>query len=312
MAGMLFLGRYEAMRLLGEGGMARVHLTRRVDGGQLAAVKVLHQRYAGIAHYRDAFRREIEFLGRIRHPGAVQLYESSMTDPHGPCFAMEYVDGIPLDDLVRRYGALDPHRVGWLLGQLCAVVHAMHGQGIVHRDLKPGNVMVVNADSEGERIKIFDFGMAGRLAANSRSVYIAPEKLTSHTANAGFGTPEYSCPHQLRGEDVDHRADIYSLGVMVYGLLTGQRPFDGCAVSEMMVNGNHRPPTPMARRGGGAVISRMVAAVVQACHADNPADRPKSARDLAELYGSAIGKQIWNEADPPPLAAEVVSGKCPR
>src|SRR6516225_1418394 len=104
MAGMLFLGRYEAMRLLGEGGMARVHLTRRVDGGQLAAVKVLHQRYAGIAHYRDAFRREIEFLGRIRHPGAVQLYESSMTDPHGPCFAMEYVDGIPLDDLVRRYG----------------------------------------------------------------------------------------------------------------------------------------------------------------------------------------------------------------
>ena len=117
---------------------------------------------------------------------------------------------------------------------------------------------------------------------------------------------------RLLGEDVDHRADIYSLGVMVSGLLTGQRPFDGCAVSEMMVNGNHRPPTPMARRGGGAVISRMVAAVVQACHADNPADRPKSARDLAELYGSAIGKQIWNEADPPPLAAEVVSGKCPR
>jgi serine/threonine-protein kinase len=299
MGSILFLSRYQSIRLLGEGGMARVYLTRRLDGGGLAAVKVLHPQHAAVPHYREAFRREIEFMRRLRHPGAVELYETSMTDPQGPCFAMEYIDGVTLDDLRQRHGRLDPGRVGRILGQLCAVLHAAHSQGIVHRDLKPGNIIVVGADTPGERIKVLDFGLAGLSPISLDGPYIPPEKLTARNANAGFGTKEYACPEQLRGERVDHRGDLYSVGVVLYELLSGHLPFDGSAINEIM-SGSYRSPPPLARGAGEQRITRTVEAVVQACLAMDPAHRPQSARELAELYGTAVGQKLWKESEPLP------------
>src|SRR5260370_42211528 len=112
----VFLDRYRAVRLLGEGSMGRAYLARQLDSDRLVVVKVLHEKFASTSHYRESFRREIELLSQFRHPGAVELYEASMSDRHGPCLVMEYVEGEPADALLQRHGRLEPGRVGRLLG----------------------------------------------------------------------------------------------------------------------------------------------------------------------------------------------------
>src|SRR6201997_5615965 len=147
MVGRIFLGRYEALRLLGEGGMGRVYLARQIDLGRQVVVKVMHEHIASDPKFRDRFQRETLLMARFQHPYVVTLYDASLNDPQGPCIVMEYIKGIPLDTLLERNGRVNPGRVCRLLGQLCEALQAAHSLGIVHRDLKPGNLMVVDADT---------------------------------------------------------------------------------------------------------------------------------------------------------------------
>ncbi len=306
MGSLLFLGRYQAVRLLGEGGMGRVYLARATHRERLVVVKVVHEKYAADAHYREAFRREIDVLTRLRHPGSVQLYDSSMTDAHGPCLVMEYVEGESLDALLRRHGRLPPRRVGRLLGGLCAVLQAAHDQGIVHRDLKPANVMVLGAGTPTERVKVLDFGLAALALAPAQGPYLPLEKFTGARAHSAAGTPEYTCPEPFRGEDVGPAGDLYSVGVILYELLTGHLPFEGATVTDLVSAHAHQPPPPFAQWGRGTRLQAVtqggippaVETVVQACLAKHPSDRPANARDLARRYGEALGQPIWNEEGP--------------
>src|SRR5215510_14547943 len=141
MVGRIFLGRYEAMRVLGEGGMGRVYLARQIDLGRQVVVKVMHENIATDQKFRDRFQRETLVMARFQHPYVVTLYDASLNDPQGPCIVMEYIRGITLDTLLHRNGRLTPARVGRLLGQLCEALQAAHDEGIIHRDLKPGNLM---------------------------------------------------------------------------------------------------------------------------------------------------------------------------
>src|SRR5713226_10467699 len=143
MLGRIFLGRYEAIKLLGEGGMGRVYLAKQTDLGRQVVIKVMHDHIASDPKFRDRFQRETLVMARFQHPYAVTLYDASLDDPQGPCIVMEYIRGITLDSLLKNNnGRLTPARVGRLLGQLCDVLHAGHSEGIVHRDLKPANLMV--------------------------------------------------------------------------------------------------------------------------------------------------------------------------
>jgi serine/threonine-protein kinase len=293
MANRVFLGRYQAIRLLGEGGMGQVFLARQLDQDRLVAVKVLHRHLVSDAHHREAFRREINFMARFRHPGAIELYEASMDDPQGPTAVMELVEGITLVELLERHGRLAPERVGRLLGQLCAVLQAAHDRNIIHRDLKPANIQVVSADTPAETVKVLDFGLARLALAPGRGPYIAVEKLTASSVNAAVGTPEYSCPEQLNGDEVDHRGDIYSVGIILYELLTGKRPFDG-TIDEVVEAHRHMAPPPFASRGVHT-ISSDIEDVVICCLAKNPKNRPPSARDLARVFGRVLGQSIWDE-----------------
>jgi eukaryotic-like serine/threonine-protein kinase len=301
----VFLNRYRAIRLLGEGGMGRAYLAQELEADRLVVVKVLHEKYATASHHRETFRREMELLSQFRHPGAVELYEASMNDSHGPCLVMEYVKGEPLDELLRRHGRLPPERVGRLLGPLCAVLHAAHGQGIIHRDLKPANIMVVEADTPNERVKVLDFGLARLTVASPQGLYIPMDKFTGARANAAVGTPEYTCPEALRGEAVDHRSDLYSIGVILYELLTGQLPFDGPTVSDLLSAHAHQLPPSFAGRGIENEVPATVEAVVRACLAKDPAERPQSARNLAARFGEASGQELWDEQTPAPAIAPV-------
>jgi serine/threonine-protein kinase len=295
----VFLNRYRALRLLGEGGMGRAFLAQEVDSERLVVVKVLHEKYAAASHHREAFRREMDMLSHFRHPGAVEVYEASMDDTNGPCLVMEYVEGETLDVLLRRHATLPAERVGRLLGPLCGVLQAAHAQGIIHRDLKPANIMVVEADTPNERVKVLDFGLARLTVASPQGLYIPMDKFNQAHANAAVGTPEYLYPEELRGEPVDHRSDLYSVGVILYELLTGQRPFDGPTVRDTLSAHVHQPPLPFARLGLESAIPEAVEAVVRACLAKIPAERPQSARDLAERYGKAVGQRVWQEWDSP-------------
>src|SRR5437762_3880693 len=150
MVGRVFLGRYEAIRLLGEGGMGRVYLARQNDLGRQVVVKVMHDHIATDPKFRDRFQRETLLMARFQHPYVVTLFDASLNDPQGPCIVMEYIRGITLDTLLHRNNRLTPARVGRLVRQLRAALHAAHDLGIIHRDLKPANLMVVDPDTPYE------------------------------------------------------------------------------------------------------------------------------------------------------------------
>jgi serine/threonine-protein kinase len=164
----------------------------------------------------------MDFMARFRHPYAVRLLDASLDDPKGPCIIMEYIPGLTLETLLERQGRLGLGRVGKLLGQLCQVLQAAHKVGIIHQDLKPANIMVVEPNTPAEKIKVMDFGLA-KLDAKP---HIPLEKLTDPNFFSACGTPDYIPPEAVRGDEVDHRGDIYSVGVMLYEMLTGKRPFD--------------------------------------------------------------------------------------
>src|SRR5215468_4097437 len=215
MVGRLFLGRYQVTRVLGEGGMGRVYLARQLDLGRQVVVKVMHDHIANDAKFCERFQRETLLMARFQHPYAVTLYDASLNDPQGPCIIMEYIRGITLDTLVRRNGRLGAPRVA---RQLCQVLQAAHVEGIVHRDLKPSNLMVVDPDTPYEKIKVMDFGLA-KLAAPTPL-----PKVSDTCTEFAVGTPGYISPEQVRGEEMDQRGDLYSVGVILYELLTGRIP----------------------------------------------------------------------------------------
>src|SRR5215831_6965863 len=197
MIGRVFLGRYETLRLLGEGGMGRVYLARQLDLGRQVVVKVMHDHVAADAHFRERFQRETLLMARFQHPYAVTLYDASLNDPEGPCIIMEYIRGVTLDVLLDRNGRLSAPRVGRLLGQLGEVLQAAHSQGIIHRDLKPANLMVVDPDSPYEKIKVMDFGLAKLVDGWTRSMH----QVSDTGSEFAVGTPGYISPEQVRGED---------------------------------------------------------------------------------------------------------------
>lgn len=286
MAGRTFLGRYETIKLLGEGGMGRVYLCKQTDLGRQVVVKVMHDHIANDPKFRERFQRETLLMARLQHPYVVTLYEASLGDTHGPCIVMEYVRGINLDTLIHRNGRLSPARVGRLLGQLCEALYAAHQEGIIHRDLKPANLMVVDPDSPFEKIKVMDFGLA-KLIDNTNGIGMMMQQ--SNTGlDFAVGTPAYISPEQVRGEETDYRADIYSVGVMLFELLTGRLPFTREETMDVLFAHATETPPSFADAGSANWVPPEIEAVVMRCLAKSPADRPGSARELAELFQKAL------------------------
>ncbi len=283
MQGRVFLGRYETIRQIGEGGMGRVYLARQTDLGRQVVVKVMHDHVATDPTFRERFARETLLMARFQHPYAVTLYDASLNDPEGPCIVMEYIRGITLDEVLRKNTRLSPGRVGRLLGQMCEVLQAAHTEGIIHRDLKPSNLMIVDADSPYEMLKVMDFGLAKLISAGTSNPGVA-------VSNAEFavGTPGYMCPEQARGEDMDNRGDLYSVGVILYELLTGRLPFAGKSTMDMLLAHATEEPPRFAHIAHGVDVPPEIEAVVQGCLTKDPNDRPNTARDLAEQYERAL------------------------
>jgi serine/threonine-protein kinase len=299
-----FLGRYETVKLLGEGGMGRVYLAKQTDLGRQVVVKVMHEHIAADPKFRERFQREMLLMARFQHPYVVALYDASLNDPQGPCIIMEYVRGISLDTLMHRNNRLSPARVGKILAQLCEALYAAHSEGIIHRDLKPANLMVVDPDTPYEKIKVMDFGLA-KLIDNAGGM-----KMMHHQSNTGMdfavGTPGYISPEQVRGEETDYRCDIYGVGVMLYELLTGRLPFIRDEAMDVLFAHATETPPSFAEVGASEWVPYEIEDVVMRCLAKSPSDRPASARELAEMYQKAlriIEDRINPESDQTPAPA---------
>lgn len=294
MIGSVFLGRYEAVGPLGQGSMGRVFLAVDQQTGKQVVVKVMHEHIASQPRFRQLFEAEIQFMAQLRHRYAAALLDGALNDPLGPCMVMEYIPGQTLETVLAQQSRLPVLRMARLLGQICHVLQAAHDRGIIHRDLKPANLMLVDPGSVHETIRVMDFGLASLYARP----HIPLERLQGDGQGYAVGTPAYIAPEQLRGDEMDHRGDIYSLGVMLYEVFTGRLPFGDSDVDQILEAHIHQTPPSFAAMGAAHVVRPEVEAVVMHCLAKYPNERPQSARELAERFSRAIGANIWPNLQP--------------
>ena len=248
--------------------MSEVHLARDVRLHRDVAVKVLRADLARDPSFYLRFRREAQNAAALNHPAIVAVYDTGEAEtPSGPLpyIVMEYVDGVTLRDIIHNDGPMPPRRALEVIADACQALNFSHQHGIVHRDVKPANIMISNAGA----VKVMDFGIARALADGGNSV--------TQTA-AVIGTAQYLSPEQARGEQVDARSDVYSLGCVLYELLTGEPPFVGDSPVAVAYQHVREDPVPPSHKHGG--ISAELDAVVLKALAKNPDNRYQSAAEM--------------------------------
>jgi serine/threonine-protein kinase len=277
--------RYEIGGVLGRGGMAEVHRGRDLRLGREVAVKVLRSDLARDPSFQVRFRREAQASASLNHPAIVAVYDTGEDRTalgNTPYIVMEYVEGETLRDVIRREGRLTPERAMSLSADVCGALDFSHRNGIVHRDVKPGNVMIT---PEGA-VKVMDFGIA-------RAVSDSAATMTSTAAV--IGTAQYLSPEQARGEGVDARSDVYSVGCMLFELVTGAPPFTGdspVAVAYQHVREDPRLPSSINPQ-----VPPELDAIVLKSMSKNPANRYQSAAEMRnDLLRALAGQRV--EATP--------------
>lgn len=295
--------KYQIEQLLGQGGMGAVYRATHLGTKRTVAVKVIHPQLSAYDQFVARFRREAEAAGRLRHPNVVDVTDFGIAQTtNGPVayLVMEYLDGCTLAEIVSEEGALPIAWVIDILEQVCAAVEEAHRAGIIHRDLKPDNIWLEPNGRGGYTVKVLDFGLVKlgtgneishgfttnadlRESASIRGEFseesatlIKSESLTA--IGSVMGTPVYMSPEQCRGEHLDTRSDIYSLGIVAYRLLTGETPFTG---SPQEVIELHKTANPPPIREKNRKLPRKMARVVMSALAKNPAERPQSAAGFA-------------------------------
>jgi serine/threonine-protein kinase len=280
----------DLIKLLGEGGMGKVYLARDRRTDETVVVKTIHAHLLHEAKTRQRFHQETDLMRRFSHPNAVAFLRASPPSVEPPFIIMEYVRGITLDDLMKTYERLPPLRVGKLLAQLCLFLHTAHANGLLHRDLTPANIMIVNEGTPHETIKVMDFGLARRIG-----FYIPSGQLDSLSSTIDGGTPDYICPEQIEGKQVDHRGDLYSVGVLLYGLLTGHVPFEHLTQPDEILLAQLKQQPPRFSHWHVTNLPSGVERVVLSCLCKSPGDRPESARALIELFQLALGCRLVDD-----------------
>jgi serine/threonine protein kinase len=276
--GQIFAGRYLIEDTIAEGGMGRVYRARHTRLDRRFAIKVLHPELSMQESTVLRFHREATAISRLSHHNVVRVVDFGELDDGLLYLVMELVDGRSLRDIIREDGPLPADRILELLGQICDGLAHAHRHGLVHRDFKPENV-VVERHVDGEHARIVDFGIAADVAA---------QRIT--TDGLVLGTPSYMAPEQAVGRFVDHRADLYALGVVLYEMVTGVQPFAGSPGLVMQMHALE-PPPPMAERAPGVVVDPLLEALARRLMAKRPEDRIETAREVRRLVKLATSRR---------------------
>jgi len=279
MIGMIIEGKYKLIAKLGTGGMGCVYRAERLLIGDQVAVKILHQEHVAQPQSFERFRREAQAAARLKHPNAVLIYDFGITADRLVYLVMELVEGQTLRQIIKTSGPLTPTAAAEIISQVCSALEEAHRQQIVHRDLKPDNI-IVNPTFTGLRTKVLDFGIAKLRDLTTRDL--------TQTGSV-MGTPHYMSPEQCLGEELDNRSDIYSLGIVLYEMLTGIVPFNSPISTAVVVQ--HVNQKPSSLRAINVSISEDVERVVLRALEKKRDDRQETATTLsAELNAAVRGR----------------------
>jgi serine/threonine protein kinase len=282
------LGQYRLVEKIGEGGMGAVYKARHALLRRETALKLLPPDKAD-DYTIQRFEQEVQLTCALTHPNTIQVFDYGHTPDGIFYYAMEYLDGLSLADLVTRYGPQPEGRVIHILRQVCDSLAEAHGRGLIHRDIKPANIFLCDRSGVPDFVKVLDFGLVrhfgGNASANNLPEYAGADGIV--------GTPNFISPEAIANPDnADARSDIYSVGVVAYYLLTGQNIFEGESIAEVCRRQiNDSPDTPSQRTG--RAFDRDLETLIMNCLAKNPSERPQSAAELSNALARCAAAASW-------------------
>ena len=316
-------GKYEVLACIGEGGMGEVYRVRHVAMGKLMAMKVLLRHLSRHEQAVLRFGQEARAASQLRHPHIISVYDFGVTVYGELYIVMEYLQGKDLFDVLKECRVMGARRAVHVMRQVCAGLEAAHRREVIHRDLKPENIFLCTDREFPDYVKILDFGIAkvGELGAD-------PDRRAVTGVGTVFGTPEYLAPEQAAAIEIDHRADLYSLGIIMYRMVAGRLPFLGGGKSRLIHSQLHEMPMPFSDRQMPAEVPDELEHIIFRVLAKDPDDRYQSAEALKEALGRVdvrtaseraaqrspsdpLEWRVFGEQAPPPVALASASGRGP-
>jgi serine/threonine protein kinase len=279
--GKVLLDRVRIVRPIARGGMGQVYLAEQTRMKRRCAVKVLDPRF-GAAEGIDFGRRfllEASTASKISHPNVVTIFDYGEA-PEGCFIAMEYLEGRSLSEELARGQRLAPERAIHIAQQVARALREAHALGVVHRDVKPGNIFLVKQDDDEDFVKVLDFGLVHEGKSGAPPSARSGREAREPAADIIMGSPRYMAPEQVQGKEIDARADVYSLGAVLYAMLTGHPPFERRTDLATMMAQVSDPPPPMLSAVPELVLPAGLEAIVMRCLEKNPDARWASMEEL--------------------------------
>lgn len=278
--GDMFAERYEISKTLGAGGMSTVYLANHVLMNKMMAVKLLHDHLATDMSAVQRFQREAQTVTLLSHPNILAVHDFGLSPDGLAYLVMDYLDGASLQEYIALKKCVHWQKACQFFLQICAGLQHAHIKGVVHRDLKPGNIMLTRDDSQTYVLKIVDFGLAKICGDDSA------QRLTQ--TGEIFGSPLYMSPEQCQGSMLDHRSDIYAMGIIMYETLTGEPPFRGKNIVETFHKQILEPPPPIPEE---LAVPAKLANIIYQSLAKDADDRPQAASEIVEAINQVLNQQ---------------------
>ncbi|HYO98220.1 MAG TPA: serine/threonine-protein kinase [Polyangiaceae bacterium] len=274
----ILAGQFEVLEKIGTGGMGSVYKASQPAMNRMVAIKILHPKLAGRKDLTSRFRREARAMSQLSHPNTVKVFMYGELEDDGSLYiVMELLEGLNLNQRVRKEGPMPAERAIPILIQVCGALQEAHDLGIVHRDMKPENIFLACQGGIPDFPKVLDFGLAKVTERQMQpgSIILTQEGMV-------FGTPEFMSPEQAQGKTLDARSDIYSLAIILYEALTGKLPFRARTPMEYIQKHVTEPPIPLSERVPEKQFSPALDAVLIKALAKKPEDRFQSAGEFAD------------------------------
>ena len=281
LVGRVINDRFRIVAMIARGGMGKVYRAEQAPLGRQVALKVLNPNYSGDSdpEFHKRFFLEASTCSKLTHPNTVTIFDYGRSDDDVYYIAMELLEGRTLHRALRDEGPFTGERAVAIARQICRSLREAHGLGVIHRDLKPANVYLVRHGDENDFVKVLDFGLV-------KNVDDKGEDLTQ--TGLFMGSPKYMSPEQIRGERADARADVYSLGVMIYEMVTGKVPFDRPNSVNILMAHVHEAPPPFAEMNPNVAVSPTLEAIVMKCLNKQAPDRYASMEELLAAMKAAV------------------------